>query len=83
MPPSSADDDIAALADRLRTLRAQLGTGYWQDAEVRELQAKLRKEIGSYAAWGEDKPPTHQRARKAARYESELAPLLWPGRGGD
>jgi hypothetical protein len=79
--PSSADREIAAVADRLKELKSALGAAYWRDDEVRALQEKLRKQIGAYGAWGEDKLPMHQRARRAARYESEFAGLLWPGRG--
>lgn len=79
--PSSADREIAAVAARLKELKNALAAAYWQDDEVRALQEKLRKQIGAYGAWGEDKLPMHQRARRAARYESEFAHLLWPGRG--
>jgi hypothetical protein len=77
---SAADREIAALADRLKALKSALGAAYWQDQEVRTLQEKLRKQIGAYGAWGEDKLPMHQRARRAARYEREFAGLLWAGR---
>jgi hypothetical protein len=80
---SAEDREIAALADRLKELKTALGTAYWQDDEVRALQEKLRKHIGAYGAWGEVKLPMHQRARRAARYESEFAHLLWPGRGSE
>jgi hypothetical protein len=80
---SSADLEIAALAGRLNELKIALGAAYWQDDEVRALQERLRKQIGAYGAWGEDKLPMHQRARRAARYESEFAGLLWPGRGSE
>ena len=76
----SADLEIAAVAGRLKELKNALGTEYWQDDEVRALQEELRKQIGAYGTWGEDKLPIHQRARRAARYESEFAHLLWPGR---
>lgn len=81
--PSSADREIAALAARLNELKGKLGRDYWQNEEVRTLQENLRRQLGAYGAWGEDKLPMHQRARRAARYESELASLLWPGRGED
>ncbi len=81
--PSSADREIAAVADRLKELKSALGPAYWQNGEVRDLQGRLRKQIGAYGAWGEDKLPMHQRARRAARYESEFAALLWPGRDAD
>jgi hypothetical protein len=81
--PSSADREIAMLADRLEELKNALGAAYWQDDAVRVLREKLRGQIGAYGAWGEDKLPMHQRARRAARYESELAHLLWPGRDAD
>lgn len=81
--PSSADREIVTVANRLKELRRVLGTAYWQNSEVRDLQEILRKQIGAYGAWGEDKLPMHQRARRAARYESEFAALLWPGRDAD
>ena len=81
--PSSADREIAMLADRLKELKNALGAAYWQDDAVRVLREKLRKQIGAYGAWGEAKLPMHQRARRAASYESELAHLLWPGRDAD
>jgi hypothetical protein len=81
--PSIADREIAAVAQRLKELKSALGAAYWQNDEVRDLQQLLRKQIGAYGAWGEDKLPMHQRARKAARYESEFADLLWPGRDAD
>jgi hypothetical protein len=77
---SAADAQIEAAAARLRTLKAELGQAYWDNDEVRALQQQLRRQIGGYGAWGEDKLPMHQRARRAARLESELAALLWPGR---
>ena len=79
----SADLEIAAVAGRLKELKNAQGAEYWQDDEVRALQEKLRKQIGAYGAWGEGKLPMHQRARRAARYESEFAGLLWPGRGSE
>lgn len=79
-PASSADAEIEATATRLRTLKAELGQTYWDHPDVKALQQKLRRRIGSYGAWGDDKLPAHQRARRAARLESELAALLWPGR---
>ena len=78
--PPAADREIAALAGRLKELKNALAAAYWQNDEVRTLQEKLRKQIGAYGTWGEDKLPIHQRARRAARYESEFAHLLWPGR---
>jgi erythromycin esterase-like protein len=81
--PSSADRNIVAVADRLKELKSGLGAAYWRNDEVRELQERLRKQIGAYGAWSEDKLPMHQRARRAARYESEFAALLWPGRDAD
>jgi hypothetical protein len=81
--PSPADREIIAVADRLKQLKSALGVAYWQSDEVRDLRELLRKQIGAYGAWGEDKLPMHQRARKAARYESEFAGLLWPGRDAD
>ena len=79
--PSAADRDIQATALRLRAMKAELGAAYWQNADALALQRMLRSQIGAYAAWGEDKPPLHQRARIAAGYEKEYAALLWPGRG--
>lgn len=79
--PPPADREIAAVAGRLKELKNALAAAYWQDDEVRALQEKLRKHIGAYGAWGEGKLPMHQRARRAARYESEFSHLLWPGRG--
>ena len=81
--PPAEDREIAAVAGRLKELKNALGTEYWQDDEVRALQEKLCKQIGAYGAWGEGKLPMHQRARRAARYESEFAGLLWPGRGSE
>lgn len=79
----AADDEIDALAGELRALKARLGSGYWQDPAVMALQQRLKQAIGRYAAWGEDKPPMHQRARLAARYEHTHASLLWPGRADE
>lgn len=81
--PSSADREITAVAGRLKELKSALGAAYWRNGEVLELQHTLRQQIGAYGAWGEDKLPMHQRARRAARYESEFAALLWPGRDAD
>lgn len=78
--PSSADRELVAVAGRLEELKAALGAAYWQDAAVQALQQRLRHLLGTYAAWADDKLPMHQRARRAARWESEVAPLLWPGR---
>lgn len=78
---AESDDEIDRLAQALRSMKQDLGPGYWDDAEVRRLQGRLRAAIAAYAAWSEDKPPEHQRARRAARYESQCAALLWPGRG--
>jgi hypothetical protein len=80
---SDVDREIAAVADRLKELKSALGAAYWRNDEVLALQQTLRRQIGTYNAWGEDKLPMHQRARRAARYESEFAALLWPGRGWD
>lgn len=80
---ASADEMIADLGRRLQVMRQQLGSAYWQDSEVAMLQDRLRHAIGAYASWSEDKLPLHQRARRAARYESEYAALLWPGRADD
>lgn len=75
---SEADREIRDLADRLAALQQGLGAAYWETAEVHALQATLQDRLGTYGAWSADKLPTHQRARAAARYESEFAPLLWP-----
>ena len=72
------DREIRDVAAQLADLQARLGDAYWNNDEVRELQDSLRTRIGSYAAWGPDKPPMHQRARRAALYEQEFARLLWP-----
>lgn len=74
------DIRIGETAAQLRAMKQALGEGYWQDEEVRALQQTLRRLIGGYGAWGENRLPMHQRARAAARLESENADLLWPGR---
>lgn len=79
-PGSREDAEISAVGDRLAALKDALGAGFWEDPDVRALQQDLRRRIGEYGAWGEDKLPLHQRARRAARLESEYAHLLWPGR---
>jgi hypothetical protein len=76
----SGDLEIAEAQAALRRLKADLGEAYWQDEKVIALQQSLRRLIGEYGAWGKDKLPMHQRARAAARLESESADLLWPGR---
>ncbi|MGZ8335017.1 MAG: hypothetical protein ACXWUZ_17975 [Allosphingosinicella sp.] len=76
----SDDLKIAEAQAELRRLKEDLGEAYWQAGEVIALQQSLRRWIGEYGAWGEDKLPMHQRARAAARLESESADLLWPGR---
>jgi hypothetical protein len=81
--PTAADRDIRATADRLRGLKVELGPSYWQNTDVLALQRILRSQISAYAAWAEDKPPLHRRARIAARYEKEYAFLLWPGRSDE
>jgi hypothetical protein len=78
-----ADTEIEALAARLRRLKAELGSAYWQDRTVLDLQQQLKLAIGTYGAWSEDKPPMHRRARVAAGYEHAFAGLLWPGRADD
>lgn len=80
---AAADELIEDLGRQLQAMRSQLGSAYWQDPEVAMLQDRLRHAIGTYAAWSEDKLPLHQRARRAAGYESAYAALLWPGRGDD
>jgi hypothetical protein len=76
----SDDAKIAEAQAELRRLKAELGEAYWQTDEVIALQQSLRRLIGEYGAWGEDKLPMHRRARAAAKLESESADLLWPGR---
>ena len=76
----SDDEKIAETQAELRRLKGELGEAYWQSGEVATLQQTLRRLIGGYGAWGEHKLPMHQRARAAARLESESADLLWPGR---
>lgn len=80
-PVAAADREILAVGSRLAEIKAALGADYWRNGEVQALQQQLRRLIGSYNAWTEDGLPMHQRARRAARWESEFAPLLWPGRG--
>lgn len=74
------DEKIAEAQAELRRLKAELGDAYWQSDDVAALQQTLRRLIGEYGSWGEHKLPMHQRARVAARLESESADLLWPGR---
>lgn len=74
------DRHIAEMAAELRTMKDRLGDDFWQNQEVYALQQDLRRAIGEYGAWGETRLPMHQRARAAARFESENADLLWPGR---
>lgn len=74
------DRRLADMAAQLRALKQALGGDYWQNEEVRDLQQVLRRAIGEYGAWSETRLPMHQRARVAARLESENADLLWPGR---
>lgn len=76
----SEDQQIAETQVQLRRLKQDLGEAYWQNEEVSALQRELRRLIGAYGAWGQHKLPMHQRARAAARLESESADLLWPGR---
>jgi len=78
---SEADDAILAIADDLTAMQERLGDAYWQDTEAHASREDLRRRIGQYNAWAEDRLPMHQRARKAAEYESRFAHLLWPGRG--
>lgn len=77
---TAEDRRIAETAAQLRAMKQALGDGYWQNEAVRDLQQTLRRAIGEYGAWGETRLPMHQRARVAARIESENADLLWPGR---
>jgi hypothetical protein len=76
------DRRIKATAAQLRSMKQVLGERYWQSEDVRALQQNLNRMIGAYGAWGETKLPMHQRARLAARHESENADLLWPGGAG-
>ena len=78
-----ADEEIETVAARLGRLKANLGDGYWQDAQVQGLQARLRRLVGTYDAWSEDGPPMHRRARQAAAYQARFARLLWPGGDDD
>lgn len=82
MATEERDDDrrIAETAAQLRVMKQALGERYWQSEDVRTLQQDLRRAIAEYAAWGEKRLPMHQRARVAARLESDNADLLWPGR---
>ena len=68
------------IAGRLQSLKSALGPAYWESDEVQTLQKILRRHLAGYGAWSEDSLPMHQRARRAARLESEYAHLLWPGR---
>lgn len=77
---ASDDEKIAGTQAELRRLKQELGDAYWQSDEVLVLQQTLRRLIGGYGSWGEQKLPMHQRARVAAKLESESADLLWPGR---
>lgn len=80
MSEQSEDERIAETIAALRRLKQELVEGYWQNEEVVTLQQDLRRMISAYGAWGEHKLPMHQRARVAARLESDSADLLWPGR---
>lgn len=80
---AAADERIEALGRQLREKRQLLGSEYWQDGEVATMREQLRYAIDTYAAWSDDALPTHQRARRAARLQSEYAALLWPGRADD
>ncbi len=80
---STTDAEIAATAAELSRLKAELGSAYWQDTRVKDLQNRLRGLIGRAGAWGEDRLPMHQRARQAARHEHAYARLLWPGGADD
>jgi hypothetical protein len=75
---ANADTEIRELAAKLTELKARLGDDFWVDADVRDLQAALRRRLGGYNAWAADKAPMHQRSRVAARYEAQFAHLLWP-----
>ncbi|MFO1152508.1 MAG: hypothetical protein U1E42_02420 [Rhodospirillales bacterium] len=76
---AEADTEIEKVAVELVVLKTSLGGAYWQDATVCQLQDRLRRLVGSYDAWGEDKPAMHRRARQAAAYQARFARLLWPG----
>lgn len=78
MASAEADREIVEIAERLAALRETLGESFWTDAEVRSLQASLKRSIDSYAAWSPDRLPAHQRARRAAQYQGAFARLLWP-----
>jgi hypothetical protein len=79
-PRPREDIEISAVGSRLQALKDALGSEFWKNPEARALQQDLRRRIGEYGAWGEDKLPLHQRARRAASLESQYAHLLWPGR---
>jgi hypothetical protein len=70
--------EVRAIAERLRTPQETLGERYWTDDGVQALQEDLRRALGGYGAWGPDKPPMHQRSRRAAHLERDVARLLWP-----
>lgn len=80
MNEKNEEERIAEVQAQLRRLKRELGEGYWRNEEVSALQQDLRRMIGAYGLWGEHKLPMRQRARVAARLESESADLLWPGR---
>jgi hypothetical protein len=80
---STIDAEIDAAAAELSRLKADLGSAYWQDPQVKDLQNRLRGLIGRAGAWGEDRLPMHRRMRQAARLEHAYARLLWPGHADD
>ena len=69
---------VREVAGRLLALQETLGEDYWTNDGVKALQDDLRRALGSVGAWGADKPPMHQRSRRAAQLEREVARLLWP-----
>ncbi len=75
---STIEQDVRELAGRLQTLQERLGPAYWQSGDVRELQSLLKSRIGMAGGHDPDGPPMHARSRRAARWESEFARLLWP-----
>jgi hypothetical protein len=79
---NAAEVEALQTAERLRERQRALGPAYWQDEEVRALQATLRRLLGEMGGWSPDGPPLHRRARRLAEIERRVAPLLWPGHGG-
>ena len=69
---------VREVAGRLLALQETLGEDYWTNDGVKALQDDLRRALGAFGAWGPDKPPMHQRSRRSAQLEREVARLLWP-----